>query len=56
MVARTDEGREVYIRARRLLIGIAVGSVMLALALGYSISRSLIAPVHQMDARFAEIE
>jgi len=56
MVARTDEGREAYVRARRLLIGIAVGSVMLALALGYSISRSLIAPVHQMDARFAELE
>ena len=55
MVARTDEGREAYVRARRLLIGFAVGSVALALALGYSISRSLIAPVRQMDARFAEI-
>jgi signal transduction histidine kinase len=55
MVARTDEGREAYVRARRLLIGFAVGSVALALALGYTISRSLIAPVRQMDARFAEI-
>ena len=55
MVARIDEGREAYVRARRLLIGFAVGSVALALALGYSISWSLITPVRQMDARFAEI-
>jgi signal transduction histidine kinase len=55
MVARTDEGRETYARARQLLIGFAVGSVALALALGYSISGSLIAPVRRMDARFAEI-
>ncbi len=55
MVARTDEVRESYVRARRLLIGLAVGSIALALALGYAISMSLIAPVRQMDARFGEI-
>ena len=55
MVARADEGREAYIAARRLVIGFAVGSILLALALGYAISLSLIEPVRQMDARFSEI-
>ncbi len=55
MVARTDEVRETYARARNLLIGLAVASIALALALGYSISWSLITPVRQMDARFGEI-
>jgi methyl-accepting chemotaxis protein len=55
MVARTDEVRETYVRARRLLIGLAVGSIALALTLGYAISWSLITPVRQMDARFGEI-
>jgi signal transduction histidine kinase len=55
MVARTDEVRETYVRARNLLIGLAVGSISLALALGYAISWSLIAPLRQMDARFGEI-
>jgi signal transduction histidine kinase len=55
MVARTDEGHERYVASRRLLVGIAVGAIALALGLGYSISWSLIGPVRQMDARFAEI-
>ena len=55
MVARADEGREDYIAARRLVIGFALGSILLALALGYAISWSLIDPVRQMDARFSEI-
>jgi signal transduction histidine kinase len=55
MVARADEGRADYIASRRLVIGFAVGSILLALALGYAISWSLIGPVRQMDARFSEI-
>ncbi|HVE49115.1 MAG TPA: ATP-binding protein [Casimicrobiaceae bacterium] len=55
IVASTDEVRDTYTRARKLLIGLAVGSIALALALGYSISWSLITPVRQMDARFGEI-
>ncbi len=55
MVTRTDEGRETYLRARQVLIGLALSSIALALALGYSISWSLIVPVRQMDARFGEI-
>ncbi|UCH18169.1 MAG: HAMP domain-containing protein [Burkholderiales bacterium] len=55
MVARTDEGRDAYRRSRTLVIAFALGSILLALALGYSISWSLIAPVRQIDARFGEI-
>ena len=55
MMAHSDEGHEGYTASRRLVIGFALGSILLALALGYSISWSLIRPVEQMDARFAEI-
>jgi signal transduction histidine kinase len=55
MVARTDEGRDAYLRSRQLVIGFALGSILLALGLGYSISWSLISPVRQIDARFGEI-
>jgi signal transduction histidine kinase/ActR/RegA family two-component response regulator len=55
MVARADEGQEDYIAARRLIIAFAVGSILLALGLGYAISWSLVEPVRRMDARFSEI-
>jgi signal transduction histidine kinase len=55
MVARIDEGQAAYIASRRLVVGFALGAIALALGLGYSISRSLINPVRQMEARFGEI-
>jgi signal transduction histidine kinase len=55
MVARIDEGQAAYVRSRNLVVGIAIASVALALALGYAISWSLIFPVRQIDARFDEI-
>jgi len=55
MVAAIDEGQEDYLHSRNLVVGFAVGSILLALALGYAISWSLIGPVRQMDARFNEI-
>ena len=55
MVARVDEGQDAYIVSRRLVITFALGSMLLALGLGYSLSWSLIGPVKQMEARFAEI-
>jgi signal transduction histidine kinase len=55
MIARTDEGRDAYFRSRQLVIGFAIGSILLALALGYAISWSLIAPVRRIDERFGEI-
>ena len=55
MVAHIDEGQAEYRVARDLIVAIAIGSVLLALALGYGISLSLIRPVRQMDERFNEM-
>jgi len=55
MVASVDAAHEAYLGSRWLVIGFALGSIVLALALGYVISWSLIAPVQQMDQRLREI-
>ncbi|MGH8674674.1 MAG: sensor histidine kinase, partial [Burkholderiales bacterium] len=55
MLARIDESQEDYRRSQLLVIGFALGSLLLALGLGYSISWSLIGPVRRMDERFSEI-
>ena len=55
MVAHIDEGEAEYRVSRDLIVAIAIGSVLLALALGYGISWSLIRPVRQMDQRFNEM-
>jgi len=51
MVASVEVGHEAYVTSRWMVIGFALGSVGLALILGYAISWSLIGPVKQMDAR-----
>jgi signal transduction histidine kinase len=55
MVAHIDEGQADYRLSRNVIVAIAIGSVLLALALGYGISWSLIRPVRQMDQRFNEM-
>jgi signal transduction histidine kinase len=55
MVARIDESQEDYRRSRLVLIGFALGSLLLALGLGYAMSLSLINPVKEMGRRFEEI-
>jgi signal transduction histidine kinase len=55
MVASIEENDTAYIHSRRIVIGFALGSIALALLLGYAISWSVIGPVQQMDARFEEI-
>jgi signal transduction histidine kinase len=55
MLARVDESQQDYRRSQLLVIGIALGSLLLALGLGYSISWSLIRPVQAMDERFSQI-
>jgi signal transduction histidine kinase len=55
MVAQIDDSQAGYLVSRRLVIGFALGSIVLALALGYAMSLSLIRPVRQMDKRFGEI-
>jgi signal transduction histidine kinase len=55
MVASIDASHESYLTSRRIVIGFAVGSIALALGLGYTISWSLIGPLRRMDARLHEI-
>jgi len=55
MLARVDESQQDYRRSQLVVIGIALGSLLLALGLGYSISWSLIEPVRRMDERFSEL-
>ncbi len=55
IVAGIEASHEAYITSRWVIIGFALGSIALALILGYAISWSLIRPVKQMDARLRQI-
>jgi signal transduction histidine kinase len=55
MVARIEVSHGAYLTARWVVIGFAVGSIVLALLFGYAISWSLIGPVKEMDAQLKEI-
>ena len=55
MVASVESAHAAYLTSRWIVIGFAVGSIGLALLLGYAISWSLIGPVKQIDARLARI-
>jgi signal transduction histidine kinase len=55
MVASVEAGQAAYRSSRRIVVGVAVGSIALVLVLGYVISWSLIDPVQRMDARLRQI-
>ncbi len=55
MAASTEQSRAAYVTSRWVVIGIAAGSIGLALFLGYVISWSLIGPVKRMDAQLKQI-
>ncbi len=55
MVASIEAGESAYISSRWTVVGFAIGSIGLALVLGYAISWSVIDPVARMDARLREI-
>ena len=55
MVASIEASHAAYTTSRWVVIALAVGSIGLALLLGYAISWSVIGPVEQMDARLREI-
>lgn len=55
MVARVEVNHAASLTARWVIIGFAVGSIGLALILGYAISWSLIGPVKQMDVQLRQI-
>jgi signal transduction histidine kinase len=57
--AKTDalvaDNRRAYASSRNLFIGVGAGSIVLALALGFVLSWSLIGPIQLTEARLAEI-
>lgn len=55
MLDRIDAGTEAYEASRIAVIGVAVGSIILALTLGYAFSSSIIRPLVSIQARLAEI-
>jgi signal transduction histidine kinase/DNA-binding response OmpR family regulator len=55
MVAKIDQNHRAYLASQQLVIAFAVGSIVLALLLGFAISWSIIEPVRLMDARLRKI-
>ncbi len=55
MLARIDESHDGYSTSVRWVVGFALGSTALALALGYAILWSLIDPLRKMGERFDQI-
>jgi signal transduction histidine kinase len=55
MVEKVERSHHAYTTSRWMVIGVAVGSVGLALVLGYALSWSLTGPVARMDAQFQQI-
>ena len=55
MVASIEAGESAYLASRWTVVGFAIGSIGLALVLGYAISWSFIEPVARMNSRLREI-
>ena len=55
MVAAIDATGRTYLTSRIIVIAFALGSLLLALGLGYVISWSLVAPVREIEARLRRI-
>jgi signal transduction histidine kinase len=55
MVASVEVSGAAYTYSRGIVIAFAVGSIALALILGYAISWSVIGPLQQIDTRFRQI-
>lgn len=52
---KVDESKRAYIMSRWVVIGFAVGSIGLAILLGYAVSSSLMGPVMLMDKQLGQI-
>jgi methyl-accepting chemotaxis protein len=55
MVAAIETTEQAYRTSQFIVIGFALGSILLALGLGYVISWSLIEPVTEIGARLRQI-
>ncbi|MDH3329709.1 MAG: SpoIIE family protein phosphatase [Desulfobulbaceae bacterium] len=54
MISKIDESIQAYLASRWVVIGFALGSVVLALVLGYSISSSLLRPMKRIDRSLSQ--
>jgi signal transduction histidine kinase/DNA-binding NarL/FixJ family response regulator len=55
MVAGIEASNQAYDTSRWIVVGFALGSILLALILGYALSGSLIGPVTQIEAQLSQI-
>ncbi|HZM46082.1 MAG TPA: ATP-binding protein [Burkholderiales bacterium] len=55
MVASIEASQAAHLMSQLMILGFGVGSIALALVLGYAISWSVIKPVKDMETRFDEI-
>jgi signal transduction histidine kinase len=55
MVAGIEASKQAYTTSQWIVIGFALGSISLALMLGYAISWSIIGPVKQIEARLNQV-
>ena len=55
MVAGIETSRQAYDKSQLIVIAFSLGSILLALALGYTISWSLIGPVKQIEAQLNRV-
>jgi signal transduction histidine kinase len=55
MVAGIEASKQAYESSRYVVIGFAVGSILLALVFGYAISWSLVGPVQEIEARLNQV-
>jgi signal transduction histidine kinase len=55
MVAGIEASKQAYENSRYVVVAFALGSIVLALVLGYAISWSLIGPVEEIEARLSQI-
>jgi signal transduction histidine kinase len=55
VVAGIDASKQAYENSQWIVIAFALGSIMLALALGYTISWSLIGPVKKIEAQLNQV-
>jgi signal transduction histidine kinase/CheY-like chemotaxis protein len=55
MVAGIEASNQAYDTSRWIVVGFALGSIMLAVILGYAISGSLIGPITEVEAQLGQI-
>jgi len=55
MEAKADESNRAYLTSRWVVIGFAIGSIGLAILLGYAVSSSLMEPITLMDSQLKQI-